>query len=203
MKPFKIIWVVGLLLFNLLIACPAWADAGKFMQTPEYTEVTQAIADLTNPEKTSDMTPAAIQQKLADLRFQKYILETAEGRSNCRNETGKTLAIYARSKKSTDAPILYFLGTGQAIDEDFECTGVYLPSGSKVILATIEQELANATAIKFVPGTQLIATANSDTGVIEFNAPAAQSFKAGEIDWSIPTLTSEEIATQTLNAPVD
>ncbi|MBW4552902.1 MAG: hypothetical protein KME35_17595 [Aphanocapsa sp. GSE-SYN-MK-11-07L] len=53
-------------------------------------------ADLTNPAKRSNLTPTAIQQKLADLRFQQYILETFGERSNCRNQTGKTLAVHAK-----------------------------------------------------------------------------------------------------------
>ena len=203
MKPFKIVWIVGLLLFNLFIACPAWANAGKFMQTPDYAEVTQAISDLTNPEKTAEMSPDVIQQKLADLRFQKYILETAEARSNCRNQTGETIAIYAKHKKSTAAPTLYFLGTDQAVDEDMECVGLYLPGGSKIVLGNAEQELTDPLVLKVVPGTQLIATANPETRVIELNAPVSGTFKVGEIDWEIPTLTREEVETQAPNAPID
>lgn len=203
MKFFKTALIVCVLLLNSLIAFPAWADAGKYIKTPEYTEVTQAIADLTDPAKRTDLTPTAIQQKLADLRFQQYILETSEGRSNCRNETDKTLAVYARPKKAAVAPTLYFLGAGEAIDDDVECSGIYLPSGSKVVAGAFAQELTNPTAIKFVPGTQLVATANPDTGEIQLNAPAFGAFQEGEIDWSIPTFSPAEVEAQTPNAPVD
>ncbi len=203
MKFLKTILMVCVLLLNMLVVRPAWADAGKFMKTPEYTEVTQAIADLTNPEKTADLSTAAIQQKLADLRFQKYILETAESRSTCSNQTGKILGIYAKPKKSATAPTLYYLADGETTDNDVECVGIYLPGTSKILSGASRQELTDAVAIKVVPGTQLIASANSETGVVELNVPASGTFKANEIDWDIPASTQAEIDAQTPNAPVD
>ena len=61
MKLLKTVLIVGVLLLNIFVVRPAWADAGKFMKTPEYTQVTQAIADLTNPEITTDLAPEKIQ----------------------------------------------------------------------------------------------------------------------------------------------
>ena len=173
------------------------------MTTPEYAEVTQAIADLTNPEKTTDLSADAIQQKLADLRFQKYILETAESRSTCSNQTGKTLGIYAKAKKSAPAPTLYYLADGETTDDDVECVGIYLPGTSKIVADKGIQELPDAVAIKVVPGTQLIASANPETGIVELNVPASGTFKASEIDWEIPASTPAEIDAQIPNAPVD
>jgi hypothetical protein len=203
MKFLKTLLLISVLLLNVLVVRPAWADAGKFITTPEYTEVTQAIADLTNPEKTTDLSAEAIQQKLADLRFQKYILETAESRSTCTNQTGKTLGIYAKTKKSTAAPTLYYLADGETTDDDVECVGIYLPGTSKITSGTAIQELTDAVAIKVVPGTQLITSANPDTGVVELNVPASGAFKATEINWEIPASTQIEIDAQTPNAPVD
>lgn len=203
MRFLKTVLIVCVLLLNVLLVRPAWADAGKFIKTPEYTQVTQAIADFTNPDQTTDLSPEAIQQKLADLRFQKYILETAESRSTCSNQTGKTLAIYAKSKKSTLSPTLYYLGAGETTDDDVECVGIFLPGASKVAFGADQQELAEPIALKFVPGTQLIASANPDTGVVEFNTPVLDTFKANQIDWIIPTSTQADIDAQTPNAPVD
>lgn len=203
MKLLRTVLIVSVLLLNVLLVRPAWADAGKFMKSPEYTQVTQAIADLTNPEKPTNLSAEAVQQKLADLRFQKYILETAESRSTCSNQTGKTLAIYAKTKKAETLPTLYYLGAGETTDDDVECVGIYLPGASKVDFGADQQELAEPIAIKFVPGTKLIASVNSNTNVVEFNAPASGSFKATEIDWLIPTTTQAEIDAQAPNAPID
>lgn len=204
MKVLKVA-LIGLILFFTVLTTPyAWADAGKFIKTPEYQEVMKTIADLKHPEtQTTDLSPEAIQQKLADLRFQKYILETAESRSNCRNQTGKTIAVYAKAKKSQTPPALYFLGANEAIDDDVECTGLYLPSGSKVVLGGLEQELSAPIAVKFVPGTQLVATADPETGVIDFGVPALSTFQTGETDWPVPSLSAADIEAQTPNAPVD
>jgi len=201
MQRFKSVLMVCMLLLSVLFVRPAWADAGKFIETPEYAGVTQAIADLMNPKKTTDLSSEAIQQKLADLRFQKYILETAEERSVCRNETEKTLGIYTKSK-STALPALSFLGTGEATDDDIECVGIFLPAGSKIASGN-SKGFADPVVAKFVPGTQLVVTANPDTGVIDFNVPSSGFFKSGEIDWTIPTLTQEDVEVQTPNAPVD
>ena len=201
MKLLKTVLIVGVLLLNIFVVRPAWADAGKFMKTPEYTQVTQAIADLTNPEITTDLAPEKIQQKLADLRFQKYILETAEENSVCRNDTGKTLGIYTKTKK-TALPTLSFLGANEATDDDIECVGIFLPAESKVAFGDAEG-FAEPVIAKLVPGTQLVATADPETGVLDFNAPGLGFFKTGEIDWTIPTLTQAEVEAQVPNAPVD
>lgn len=203
MKFWKVLLVVLVVSLNFAIAKPSLADAGKFMKSSEYTEVTQAISDLKNPEKTADMAPEEIQQKLADLRFQKYILETSESRSTCRNETGATLAIYAKPKKTKAAPTLYYLGAGETTDDDVECVGIYQPGTTEVLPDGTQQQVTEAIALKFVPGTQLIATTNPNTGAIEFNTPAFGMVTASEGTWSIPTLTQAEIEAQVSNAPVD
>jgi hypothetical protein len=205
MKSLKLVLVAIVFLVNLVIAQPSWADSGKFIKTPEYKEVTQAIADVLNPANPLGLKPEAIPQKLADLRFQKYVLETADDQAQVLNKTGKTLAIYAKPKKATADPTLYYLGAGDRIDDDYAFSGIYLPEGSKVALDPTRnkvQELTEAIAFKFVPGTQLVATANPE-GIIEFNAPVASVAKAGETSWSLPKLTKAEIETKTPNAPQD
>jgi hypothetical protein len=57
--------------------------------------------------------------------------------------------------------------------------------------------------IKVVAGTQLIATADPVKGTLALNVPPAKVFKAGEGDWSIPTLTQGDIDAQTPNAPIE
>jgi hypothetical protein len=205
MKSLKLVLVAFAFLVNLVIAQPSWADSGKFIKTPEYEEVTQVIADVLNPANPLGLKPEAIPQKLADLRFQKYVLETADDQAQVLNKTGKTLAIYAKPKKSSADPTLYYLGAGDSIDDDYSFSGIYLPEGSQVALdptRTQAQKLTEAIAFKFVPGTQLVATSNSD-GAIEFNTPVASIAKAGETSWSLPKLTQAEIEAKTPNAPQD
>ncbi len=205
----KVLLIALVLVMNFAIAQPSWADRGKFVKSPDYAEVTQAIADLLKTKDSPNQPATAeIQQKLANLQFQKYILETAEESSQCANQTGKTLAVYAQPEKTpaSQPPTLYYLGDGQVTDDDFECKGIYLPTETTVSFSPTnspEQALTEPLAIRIVNGTQLIATTNPDTGVVELNVPPMQTFKTGEGNWSIPTLTQTEIDAQPVNAPAD
>lgn len=205
MKLLKTTLVALVLLLNLFIAQPSWAGRPDLTQSPDYTEVTQAIDHLVQVKNTPDQTeytPEEIQKKLGDLKLQKYILETARDWAQCRNETGKTLGVYAhKAKKSPQQNTLYFLGDGQVTDNDWNCDGVYLPTGS--LVTELGQELTEPLAIKIVDGTQLVAKANPETGAIEFNVPPTQVFKAGEGTWSIPNFSQADIDANVPNAPIE
>lgn len=205
MKFFKFALVALILIVNIAIASPSWADS-DLTKGSDYAEVTQALDELIKAKDTPDRsgyTSEQYQQRLDDLQFQKYVLETAEDPAQCRNETGKTLAIYATKKAG--AASLYFLGDGEVTDDDWSCKGVYLPSGTKVAVTPLAplQELAEPIALKIVDGTQLVAKTNPQTGAIEFNVRPAKVFKAGEPDWSIPTFSQADIDAKTPNAPID
>ena len=211
MKRFKIALVALMLLVNLLVAQPSWAGRPNLTTGSDYTEVTQAIDNLLKLKDTPDQTkykPEEIQQQLGELKLQKYILETAKDWAQCRNETGKTLAVYAhKPKNASQGNTLYFLGNGQVTDDDWDCDGVYLPSATKVAGLTLTdaqaQELAAPLAINVVDGTQLVAKTNPETGAIEFNITPAKVFKSGEGNWSIPTLSQADIDAAIPNAPIE
>lgn len=210
MKLFKSLIVALLILVNLVFAQPSWADV-NLTNSPDYTEVTQALADLMKAKDAPEeynYTPEEIQQEIANLNFQKYVLETAEDWGQCRNETGKMLAIYAhKPKKSSQDNALYYLADGEITDNDWDCDGVYLPTGIKVAGLTFAdtqgQELAEPLAFKIVDGTQLVAKTNPDTGAVEFNVSPARLFQAGESIWSIPNMSQADIDLQIANAPID
>lgn len=210
MKLFKCIFVVLLVIVNLVFAQPTLADP-NLTKTPEYTEVTQTINSLLKAKDIPDQseyTAEQIQQKLGELQFQKYILETAEDWAQCRNETGKTLAVYAhKPKKSSQANTLYYLANGEITDNDWNCDGVYLPGGTKVASLTSAdtqaQELTEPLAVKVIGGTQFIAKTNPETGIVEFNLPPAKVFKVGEGNWSIPNMSQADIDANVPNAPIE
>lgn len=212
MKLFKIVLALLVLLVNLVVAQPAWADAPKLTNSPDYTEVTQALDQLLKaqsaPDQSRNYTPEEIQQKIGSLRLQKYILETAQDWGQCHNETGKTLGVYAHKPKksgSSQESTLYFLADGQITDNDWNCDGIYLPSGVKVTgltpADTQGQELGFPLALKFVDGTQLVAKSNPETGAVELNVSPAKVFKAGSVNWSIPNLSQADIDSKAPNAP--
>ncbi|QSJ17499.1 hypothetical protein JYQ62_00990 [Nostoc sp. UHCC 0702] len=199
MQLLKIVLVALVFIVNLMIAQPSWA--GKdFTKGADYAEVTQALNQLLAAKDTPEQagyTPEEFQQRLAQLQFQKNIIETAKKRAQCRNETGKTLAVYANKPKKSPTQ-LYYLAAGQITDDDWDCDGIYLPAGTQVVLSpnTPAQELTEAIAVKFVDGTQSVATVNPGTGAIALNVEPAKVFKIGESDWLLPALSQAEIDTQ-------
>jgi hypothetical protein len=200
MKFLKIALVAIVLLGNLIIAPPSWA--GKdFTKGADYAEVTQAINQLLqtkdNPEQAG-YTPEAYQQRLSQLQQQKYVIETARKRAQCHNETTGTLAVYANKPKKSPTQ-LYYLAAGEETDDDWDCDGYYLPAGTQVVLGpnAEAQALTEPLAVKFVDGTQSIVRTNPATGAIELNVAPAHVFKAGETNWTIPSLSQADVNAQT------
>lgn len=196
----KIALVALVLLVNLIIAPPSWA--GKdFTKGADYAEVTQAINQLVqakdNPEQAG-YTPETYQQRLSQLQQQKYVIETARKRAQCHNETTGTLAVYANKPKKSPTQ-LYYLAAGEETDDDWDCDGYYLPAGTQVVLGpnAEAQSLTEPLAIKFVDGTQSIVRSNPATGAIELNVAPAHVFKAGETNWTIPSLSQADVNAQT------
>ncbi|BAS54688.1 hypothetical protein NIES2135_00500 [Leptolyngbya boryana NIES-2135] len=204
MNGFRIILVALVLLLNLVGASPAWADPPKLTGTPEYAEVTQAIANLiqakASPEE-SDLTPVEIEQKLGALNLQKYILETASHYSQCRNSTGSTIAVFAhKAKKAPQSPsVLYYLANGEITEDEWSCDGVYLPTGTK--LAGLS-EVTEPTVAQFVSGTRLNATVNAQ-GELEFNLAPSKFAKSSDGVLPIPDLTVATIQASLPNAPIE
>lgn len=201
MRFFRMALVVLVLLANLMVAQPSWA--GKdFTKGTDYAEVTQALTELLQAKDAPDRlgyTAEQYQQKLGELQQQKYIMETAKKRAQCRNATQQTLAVYAHKKKAPTQ--LYFLGAGKITDDDWDCDGLFLPTGAQVTLGPTAQaqELTEPIAIKVVDGTQLIAKTNPESGSLEVNITPAKVFKTGEGNWSIPALSQTEIDAQVPN----
>lgn len=206
MKFFRFVLVILVILVNLVMAHPSLADKPKFTDNPDYIEVTKALDSLLNAKDTQaqpeGMTMEEIQQKITNLQFQKYILETGEGLGQCRNNTGKTLAVYGPKPKKSDSPYdnaLYLLADGQTTEEDWDCDGIYLPNDVKVT----GLDLGSSVAVKIVDGTQLVVNKNPETDAIELNVPPAEVFKAGDVNWFIPNLSQEAIGMQFATAPID
>lgn len=199
MKFLKIALVAIVLLVNLVIAPPSWA--GKdFTKGTDYAEVTQAINQLLQVQNAPDkggLTPEEYQQKLSQLQQQKYVMETASKRAQCRNQTGQMLAVYANKPKKSPTQ-LYFLAPGEITDDDWDCDGIYIPAGVQATLGPTAQaqNLTEPTAIKVVDGTQLLVTSNFATGGIQLNVAPAKVFKAGETNWMIPSFSQADINAQ-------
>ncbi|WNZ26988.1 hypothetical protein HJG54_29135 [Leptolyngbya sp. NK1-12] len=203
MRFLKVLLITVLLFVNFWMAPSAWADPIA-EKSPEYAELSQTLTQLlqakNNPEQAG-YSAAELQQKIAELQFQKYIMESSEDWGVCKNNTNKMIGVYAHKpvKPYTNSTnTLYYLAPGQETDEDWDCDGVYLPNDAKVAGLS----LGGAGAVKIVDGSRL--TIDTDpTGAIQFNLPLAGIFKAGEGTWTIPNLSQAEVDTQVANAPTD
>jgi hypothetical protein len=210
MKFLKAVLVVLMFCVSLLVSQPASADPIA-EKSPEYAEITQALDTLLQSvadPAAAGYTDETLQQKVASLQLQKYIMETSEDWGVCKNATAGTLGVYAHrpSKKGVVENTLFYLGAGQTTDDDWDCDGVYLPSGSRVSLNPTDvegQTLSEPIAVKIVDGTQLVITTNSN-GITEFNLPPAETLTASTAtNWSIPDLAQADIDAAKPNAPND
>jgi hypothetical protein len=200
---------------NLVFAQPSLADKPKFLKNPDYIEVTKAINELKAAQQVQAQTetsnPEEVQKKIDELEFQKYALETGINWGQCRNETGKTIAVYGPKPDFDDddykyayANGLYFLADGQTTKKKWDCEGVYLPSGATTTVSSNgqNQEVSGPVAVKIGDGTQLVIKTNQDTGAIEFSIPPTKLLKSGEANWFIPNVSQSVIDTRVANAPV-
>lgn len=200
---------------NLVFAQPSLADKPKFLKNPDYIEVTKALENLKAAQEaqaqTENYNPEEIQNKIGELEFQKYALETGINWGQCRNETGKTLAVYGPKPKFDDDDYeyqydngLYFLADGQTTKEKWDCQGVYLPGDVKISGLSDEQsqDIGGPIAVQIGDGTQLVIKSNSDTGAVEFSIPPSKVLKPGDVNWFIPNVSQDIIDARVANAPV-
>jgi hypothetical protein len=203
-------------LANLLFTQPAIADKPKFLKNPDYIEVTKTLNDLKSAQEaqaqTESYNPEDIQKRIGELEFQKYAIEMGINWGQCRNETGKTLAVYGPKPKFEDDDYeyqydngLYFLADGQTTKENWDCQGVYLPSDVKLAGVSSDEQgedVGGPIAVKIADGTQLVVKTNSDTGAAQFSIPPTKVLKPGDVNWFIPNVSQSIIDTRVANAPV-
>ena len=186
MKLLKNLVIALMLVCSLAIAQPAWANKPPVTNNPDYITVTEELAAATDPVE------------IAKLQFEKYIIETGESFTECRNLTTGSLIVYGKKSNldaSTFDNALYTLPAGETTNEDWNCQGVYLSNG-------LDND-GIPVAAKIVTGTQLVAKSNPETGVVELNIPVAKVFKQWEVNWNIPE-SPEVLATlQIPQAPLD
>ncbi|MEH2364327.1 hypothetical protein [Nostoc sp.] len=214
MKIWKSLLIVLMIFVNLAFAQPSFADRPKFSKNPDYIEVTKSIKALTKAKEAQTeiegVTPEEIQQKIDELAFQKYTLETGINWGQCDNQTGKTIAVYGKrpnSEENEDAVYdndLYFLADGQSTKNNWDCDGFYLPNDARIVgLIPDGQVFTEPVAIKIPDGSKLVINTNPDNAALEINVPNAQVVKAKEVNWFIPNVSQALIDTRVPNAPTN
>ncbi|OUL36329.1 hypothetical protein BV372_07865 [Nostoc sp. T09] len=214
MNLFKSLLVVLMILLNFAFAQPSFADKPKVSKNPDYVEVTKAIKALSKAKEAKTLnetvTPEEIQQKIDELTFQKYALETGINWGQCTNQTGKTIAVYGKdpSQEQDDDALydngLYFLADGQSTRNEWDCDGFYLPNDATIASSSSDgqaKESPGPVAVKIADGSHLVIKTNPDTAAIELNVPNAKVVKAKEVKWFIPNVSQAFIDTRVPNVP--
>ncbi|WRH67662.1 MAG: hypothetical protein RSE13_04720 [Planktothrix sp. GU0601_MAG3] len=209
MKFLTSLLIAVVLILNLVLSQSAFAEP-KYAKNPDYIEVTQELKELSlvaeNEVKTQGAISETVQQKIDQLQFQQYALQSGTNWGQCTNNTGKTIAVYGSPKKEDDDHIatLYFLGDGQTTKAKWDCDGIYLPQdvkGTNLGFTEQSEPLQGPIAIKIMDGTQLGITTNLETGTLEFNSPLAKVVQTSDVNWFIPNISQSIIDNQLPNAP--
>lgn len=198
---------ICLLLLLVTVVSPAFADAPKLDLNPDYQKVTQTLSDLQQAQDTHQLpegisSDEQLQQTITALQYQKYVVESGKGITECRNRTSRPIAVYGPTSKKLISQFdntLYLLPSGEETDDGWNCEGMFLPSDVKVA----SLEAGTASAIKFLSGARLTISENPDTGAIELNLPPMQVFKANEVNWEIPNVAEAELSPSLPKAPLD
>lgn len=207
MKIMRAILMSLVLFVSLAIATPAFADAPKLDQNADYQQITKTLTDLLQAQEADQLpedinSAEELQRSIAGLQYQKYVVESGKGVTECYNNTGRSIAVYGPTSKKLTSQFdntLYLLPSGEETDDDWNCEGVFLPSDLKVAGLNV----GAASAAKFLSGTRLTISENPDTGAIQFNLPPTQVFQAGEVNWEIPDVAATGLSPQLPKAPLD
>ncbi|BAY62262.1 hypothetical protein NIES22_23340 [Calothrix brevissima NIES-22] len=215
MKTCKYFLMLALLLVNLVIAPPSFADRPKFTKNPDYVALTKEIERLQTVKKTQSQlegyTPEQIDRAIDELTLEKYVFESGVDWGQCTNKTGKTIGVYGPEPgldddEYSEGAALYFLANGQTTEDRWNCKGIYLPSDVKVTALSQDgqtQEVAGGVAIKIPIGANLVLSANPDTGVLEFNQAGTKIVKSGDVNWFIPNVSQAIVDARVTNAPTN
>lgn len=193
----------GVLLVLIGMARPVFADPIA-EKSPQYADIIQALDTLQQAQAdpaAAGYTAAELSQKISDLRFQKYIQESTEDWGVCTNATTATIGVYGYDPDlKTPTPQVAYLGAGQTTDDDWACTGVYLPSDATVTGI----DLAGTDAIaQIVDGTHLTISQDLETGSLVFDAPVYKVLRTDDVAQPLPQLAQADVAAQVNTVPVD
>ena len=111
---------------------PVRADAGRFLASPDYAELSAELASLRGDSAPAKTTlSAAQQQRLADLQDLERQIARSDDRAQLRNRSGHNLGLFARHKKdpADQPPGFYVLAPGHSTDDDVELVALLIPSG--------------------------------------------------------------------------
>jgi hypothetical protein len=115
-----------------LIMAPglAWADAGRWLGSASYAELSQELQALQGPDGgPAPALSVAQQQRLADLTLLERAIAASDERSQVHNASSHNLAVLTLSKKALPgtAASLGVLAPGHETDDDFSVVALVVP----------------------------------------------------------------------------
>jgi len=208
--------LLGLLLLPIT---PARADAGRWLGSPSYGELSAELSSLRPGTGAQARTLSADQQKRYDdlLALQAAIVRS-DDRAQVDNRSQHSVGIFARSKKApADASYEFLvLGPGHENDDDFDLIGIYLPAGVSLewgdghgVAAATSPRLA-----RLLEGQRLVvsdpASANPATtppatpsSAYRLNLPTFAAVSTSDKVAAVPTLSQDDLDAHPETAPVD
>lgn len=119
-----------LLLCLTVVPDRAWAEAGRWLGTSSYAELSQELQALQGPDggPAAGLSPTQ-QQRLADLTVLEQAVASSDDRSQVRNASSHNLAVLTLSKKALPGTTasLGVLAPGHETDDDFSVIALVVP----------------------------------------------------------------------------
>ncbi|MBD2020278.1 hypothetical protein H6F43_08775 [Leptolyngbya sp. FACHB-36] len=182
-----------------------------YLISPQPAAAESDLNILRSPDAIQVMQPLNPRQAPLPNAASNGASQTRKTWGQCFNLTNRTLAVYGKStdskKKAQEAGeshTLYFLASGQATDDEWDCDGVYIPAEIPVAgLEPADGQERGPIVARIVDGARFMVMASPTTAELEFNVSPAQIIKSGESTWEVPNLTQTLIDRQFPDAPID
>lgn len=215
-----------LLLFCLTVAPGlAWADAGRWLGSPSYAELSQELQSLQGPDGgPAPKLSSAQEQRLADLTVLRRTIAASDERSQVRNASSHNLAVLTLSKKALPgtAASLGVLAAGHETDDDFSVLALVVPPDVSLQWGETGQAASDASArLLRLPEGAVLRVSDPSTEAPVANGDSQQtSEEAGTVAYALslpplalqasladgseaPALSQAELDVQPESAPVD
>lgn len=211
----------ALLLCTLLLPRPALADAGRWLNTPSYAELSAELAALQGPPGGPAPTLNSDQQRrLADLTVLEQAIAASDDRSQVINGSRHNLGLFSLSKKAAPGtePSFGVLAPGHESDDDVSVVALYLPSGVNLqwgeqgrVTATVANRVvslpegAQLTVAEPSPASEASASSTAAPEAVTYTLSLpAFSVKTALADLAeLPALGQAELDALPESAPVD
>jgi hypothetical protein len=218
--------LTALLLLCLTVAPGrCWADAGRWLASPSYAELSQELAALHGPDGgPAPSLSAAQQQRLADLTVLEQAIAASDDRSQIANASSHNLGVLTLSKKALPGTAATFgvLAPGHETDDDFSVVALVVPPEVSLQWGEAGQAKAQASGqlLRLPEGAVLRVSDPAPDAAAASGDPATASAEPSPVAYALnlppfalerslpdgntaPSLSQAELDAQPESAPLD